>query len=188
MTSIGEKRLQKRFENLLKDDFDLFPEVWGKNLVYPDKEVRIDYLLFPKPHLIEAGFDPVWFGVEIKHFGKPGETGKLSRLIWQCITYVQSQFELDKKNIRPVFVLSFSDFQKMNKGNGNEYISQWLGMIRLGGLAKVGILNELEPSAYQPIRGWSIVFSSSTYFSFSKGEYHRKNYNIFNINIGNSTN
>jgi hypothetical protein len=186
MSVDGEERLQKRLLNLVQNDFKIYSQVVGRNLIFQDEEVRIDFLLYPKQHLLDKGFDPVWFGIEVKHFGKLGETGKMSRFVWQCITYAQSEFEVNNQTIRPAFVLGYSDVEEVNKDSEREYLSQWIGMLRLAGLAKVGVFQEIKPSDYRPNGGWSIVFSSSTYFTFSKGEYSRKNYNIFKINIGNS--
>lgn len=185
MSFDGEEKLQQELLKTIQSDFVIYPQVEGRHLIYQTEKVRIDFLLYPKQHLIENGFDPIWFGIEVKHFGKIGETGKMSRFIWQCVSYVQSEFKVNEEIIRPAFVLGYSDVEAINKGTDREYLSQWIGMLRLAGLAKVGSFQKIKSSAYNPNGGWSIVFSSSTYFTYSKGEYNRKNYNISKINIGN---
>lgn len=190
MSAEGEEKLQQKLLSLTQNDFYIFQQTKGKNLVH-SVTVIIDLLLYPKQHLIDAGFDPVWFGIEVKHFGQPGETGKMSRFIWQCITYVQSEFETkDHSTIRPTFILGFSDINEVNGTSETEryYLAQWLGMVRLAGLAKVGIFNEIKPSNHYPTGGWKIEFSSSTYFRVLGSEYHRTNYDIHKINVGNCAN
>jgi hypothetical protein len=185
MSIDGEKNLKTRLLELVELDFFILPDVTGKNLLYGN-HIIIDFMMFPKEHLVDAGFDPIWFGVEAKHFGVPGETGKMSRFVWQCITYAQSEYEIDEENIRPAFVLGFSDVFEINE-NQKEYI-QWMGMVKLAGLAKVGFLREIHQTNYYPNGGWRIKFSSSRYFQFANGEYHRSNYNIFKTNVGNCAN
>jgi hypothetical protein len=181
----GEPALKSRFQKIVGNDFIVYSEVVGRDLIY-GKKVIIDFLLYPKPHLIESKFDEVWFGVETKHFGRCGETGKMSRFVWQCITYRQSEFCIDAEIIRPKFVLGFSDVEDVNTNADRVYLYQWQGMKRLAGLANVGMFYEILPTKNNPSGGWRIRFSSSTYFSFSNGRYHRlKNYNIFKRNIGN---
>jgi hypothetical protein len=110
----------------------------------------------------------------------------MSRFVWQCITYRQSEFCIDAEIIRPKFVLGFSDVEDVNTNADRVYLYQWQGMKRLAGLANVGMFYEILPTKNNPSGGWRIRFSSSTYFSFSNGRYHRlKNYNIFKRNIGN---
>lgn len=187
MSDEGERILKDKFTHLVKTDFRVLPNVVGQELIHQTR-VIIDFMLYPKPHLLEAGFDPVWFGVEVKHFGVSGETGKMSRFLWQCITYVQSIFTIDNEILKPVFVLGFSDVQEVNQDNNElcrEYRSQWTGMIRLAGLAHVGTFYEVLPTSYKPLGGWNIGFSSSSYFRRIDGVYKKMNYNIFKENVGN---
>ena len=87
------------------------------------------------------------FGVEVKHFGIPGETGKMSRFIWQCITYTQSSFQIDGLGRKPAFVLGFSDVFDVNQNSdelNKEHLCQLTGMLRLAGLAHVGTFSEIN--------------------------------------------
>ncbi len=188
MSNEGEKILKKKFLQIAKDDFLILPEVKGEELLH-HKKVIIDFMLYPKLHLVKAGFDPKWFGVEVKHFGVAGETGKMSRFIWQSITYVQSKFQVDEKVVSPAFVLGFSDVYKVNDNNSSRdsgYLSQLLGMLRLAGLAHVGTFDEISPSKNNSLGGWNIAFSSSSYFRRVGNEYTRTKYNVFKENVGNS--
>jgi len=185
MTATGEDLLKQKFRRLIDMDFQVYAEVRGRHLVH-SSTVVIDFLLFPTQCLTENGFDKVWFGVEVKHFGKPGETGKMSRFICQCASYVQSEFTVGKKAVRPAFVLGFSDVYSANR-EGEEYLMQWLGMLRLAALLKVGMFSEISPSSFYPDGGWKIEFSSSLYFKATRGRYERKEYNISKVNVGNCT-
>jgi hypothetical protein len=187
MSDEGEKTLKNKFNHLVKNDFRVLADVVGQELVH-QKKVRIDFMLYPNPHLVEAGFDPVWFGVEVKHFGISGETGKMSRFLWQCVTYAQSVFQVDHTAVRPAFVLGLSDVYEVNQGNNDfcrEYRSQLTGMLRLAGLAHVGTFSEVLPTSHKPLGGWNIFFSSSSYFRRVDGKYEKMKYNVFKENVGN---
>lgn len=190
MSDEGEKALKDKFLRLIRNDFRVLPDVVGYNLI-SKKKVIADFMLYPSQELIESGFDPVWFGVEVKHFGISGETGKMSRFIWQCITYAQSAYEIDGVDTRPSFVLGFSDVYEVNQGNNDlhrEYRSQLTSMLRLAGLAHVGTFHEVLPTKYKPIGGWNIIFSSSSYFRRINGLCEKMKYNIFKENVGNCAN
>lgn len=101
---MNEDSLKLKLESLLDKDFYLRKEVGGNHLIH-DSPVRIDYLVKAKPHLVDAGFTPEWFGVECKWIeGVEGQTSKVSRLFWQGITYRQSRFFVDGETIIPSFV------------------------------------------------------------------------------------
>ncbi len=101
-----ESKLKEIFRERVAKDFHIREEVSGRHLI-EDKGVRIDFMLFPKDHVIAAGFEPQWFGVEAKfiHTNKSyGNRNKLTKLVWQCITYGQSVFKIDGEEIRPLFI------------------------------------------------------------------------------------
>ena len=187
MSDEGEKTLKNKFIHIVQGDFRILANIAGKELLH-QKKVVIDFMLYPMPHLLEAGFDPVWFGVEVKHFGISGETSKMSRFVWQCITYVQSTFQVEGIAIKPAFVLGFSDVDEVNQDDSDfcrEYRSQWTGMVRLAGLAHVGNFHEVLQTRHKPLGGWNIIFSSSSYFRRVDGRYEKMKYNIFKENVGN---
>ena len=95
-----EPRLKEVIADRLSIDFDIRAEVEGQFIV-DGTSVFIDYLLFPKPALVEKGFVEDWVGLEVKH-PKNGDN-KPIKFAWQCITYSQSKFN----NRRPPFVLMF---------------------------------------------------------------------------------
>ncbi len=183
MSDKGEIELKKRFCQLIKDDFNINADINGEDLIYK-KGVRIDFMLYPKRKLIMEGFDRVWFGVEVKHFDRPGSIGKMSKFLWQCITYTQSTFQVDSVTIKPTFVLGFSNFYQINPDNSEAFFHS-ISLNILAGLPHVGTFFEIIPKNANLARGWRIRFSTSTYFHLNKGHYHKFNYNIHKVNIGN---
>jgi hypothetical protein len=77
---MNEPELKAAFAHAIERDFIIKTDVPGRFLV-DDSEVVIDYLLYPRPHLIERGFKPNWFGVEVK--SPEGEAAKKAiRVAW----------------------------------------------------------------------------------------------------------
>ncbi|MEH6509568.1 hypothetical protein [Halopseudomonas aestusnigri] len=105
---MAERSLKDRILNNLSEDFEVLEEVLGYHPIY-ESRLRIDILLRAKPHLVAEGFTGEWFGVECKWVeGAAGQTSKISRLVWQSITYAQSTFEVLGESVRPRFVAVFT--------------------------------------------------------------------------------
>lgn len=106
----NEKQIKEHVEEALSIHFELLKEVPGKNKML-DQGVRIDFMCRAKPEVVERGFCGDWFGIECK-FIQVGKTGGMfSRLIWQSITYVQSDFEIAGTSVSPRFVLTASNVE-----------------------------------------------------------------------------
>ncbi len=180
MSAEGESNLKEILIGQLNSDFILLSEISGVSDFY-NKKIKIDILAYPKEHLVDNGFDPEWFGVEIKHFDKPGDSGKLSRFIWQAITYQHAIYNLKNTIIKPLFVLCFSNYESMNAHNDSSYPKYFPGMMLIAGLGRVG--NLVVFGKDKP--GWRIRFATSTYFTKIAGEYKRLPYNIEKTNAGN---
>ena len=104
---MNEENLKLKLLNKLSNDFYIHEEVEGKHALY-NKEVRIDFLLKAKEHLISSGFTDQWFGVECKWIeGENKQTSKVTKLFWQSITYSQSEFVIKNEKINPLFVAVF---------------------------------------------------------------------------------
>ena len=149
-----EDDLKKLIEPILQKDFDLFPEVWGKHLI-EGNTVRIDYISYPKQEIIESGFPPIYFGIEVKHIPISDETGggdaieKLYQTIKQAIFYSNAMFTIEKETkesryirCRPALVFVFSNL--FLKEINNPFLiqeEQYLrGMLRCAASQKVGTL------------------------------------------------
>lgn len=92
----------------LRDDFEIHREVPGRHDVY-GQGVRIDLVARARPRIVESGFTPDWFGIECKWAsGGGGSTSKVTRMVWQSITYAQSTFQVDGADLRLAFVAVFT--------------------------------------------------------------------------------
>jgi len=98
---LSEPELKQQLVAALAADFELRAEVPGQHLL-DGYAVKIDFLLFPRPHLIARGFDAAWLGCEVKSPAQkePAKVGV--RFAWQCLTYAQAVFG---EAGRPMFVL-----------------------------------------------------------------------------------
>lgn len=169
----SEKELKKWFSYHMQKDFYIYPEVSGTHLA-ENVGVRIDYILFPKAHLIAEGFVEEPFGVEVKYFKQEeGFTHKTSRGIWQTISYNDCLFEINGKQFKTKFCLLFSNLSfpaeaALVKNLGYEWENdqiEWSGMIHVANHARVGTLSVNGDK--QSLNGWGIRFAGGTYFVYS---------------------
>lgn len=192
----SEPELKSWFNEKLTRDFYIYPEVCGVHLS-ENVNVRIDYILLPKEHLINEGFQNSYFGVEVKYFNQEnGFTHKTSRGLWQTISYNDSLFFLKNKEIKLKYSLIFSNlsFSKelmLVKNYGHEMENdqlEWRGMVHIANHARVGTLDiKGEKDSYN---GWSINFAGGTYFSSTihghETTYSKSNEDIINkVRLGN---
>lgn len=102
---MSEPLLKNKIRAELASDFEILEEVTGKHLISAET-VRIDFMLRAKPHLLIRGFTNEWFGVECKWIeDNNGQTAKVTKTVWQSITYAQSAFFIENENVTPAFVL-----------------------------------------------------------------------------------
>ncbi len=158
---MDEPKLKRLLQLGIEKDFDILPEVTGTNIVEHD-EVRIDFMCYPKQHIIDAGFHPAWFGIEVKHIPQKddgshtsGTTSKITRLFWQAISYAQSEFNIENQNIRPAFVLVHTN---RIQSRGNQ--SLFRNLTALGLYGNVGVLDFFVGKR----KGWMITFAR--YYAF----------------------
>lgn len=187
-------------KNWLKDhferDFHIYEEVWGVHLA-ENVNVRIDFVFYPKPHLIEAGFVEEPFGVEAKYFKQEdGFTRKTSRGIWQTISYNDCQFEIGARKFRLKFCLLFSNLsftaetaliRNLGYEGENDQV-EWSGMLHVANHARVGVLS--VSGSREMLKGWAMRFAGGTYFSSSlyngEARYNLSDSNIINkVRVGN---
>ena len=166
----SEKELQHWFTTHLQEDFHIYKEVPGVHLA-ENTNVRIDFILYPKEHLISEGFVEEPFGVEVKYFKQEeGFTHKTSRGIWQTISYNDCLFKIKDKEFKTKFCLlfsnlSFSSETALIKNLGYEWENdqiEWSGMIHVANHARVGTLSINGDK--QGLTGWGIRFAGGTYF------------------------
>lgn len=191
-----EAELKAWFEEFFSKDFIISSEVNGRHLA-ENVSVRIDYFLKARNHLVEEGFDPKAFGVEVKYFRQEEKfTHKTSRGIWQTISYNDCEFDLPEGPLKPKFCLIFSNLSfpdELNIANcfGTEYENdkiQWRGMLHLANHANIGCLN-IRGSRDQHY-GWEMRFGGGVYFCCYVSKqgitYKKSNENVINkIRVGN---
>ena len=192
----SEKELKQWLVEHLAEDFFLYPEVTGRHAA-EGVRVQIDYLAFPKPHLVAAGFVPAHFGVEVKYLNQQeGFSHKASRGIWQTVSYTDSVFDLAGQSVRLKFALLFSNLSFADERSLLEHLGQkyendhvtWHALLQLANHANVGNL-EIKGSR-DAWKGWKMAFSGGTYFSRSMrdGErlYRESNRNMIDkVRVGN---
>ncbi|WP_412522365.1 hypothetical protein [Shewanella algae] len=191
-----EDELKRWLVKYLSEDFDLFPEVCGYHQ-FENVNVRIDFIAFPKKHLIDKGFCAEPFGIEVKYFNQEnGFTRKTSRGFWQAISYNDCWFDLNGHSTKLKFSLLFSNLafeaeMKLvrNYGYNNENdVMEWIGMLHLANHANVGLLGVYGDK--HNCLSWAIKFAGGVYFSASKRpdkiDFRLSNSNVINkVRIGN---
>ncbi|MES2244210.1 MAG: hypothetical protein V4639_15145 [Pseudomonadota bacterium] len=154
----------------LSEDFNLYAEVPGRH-VAEGVRVQIDYLAYPKRHLLDAGFIPAHFGIEVKHLDQTqGFSHKAARGLWQTVSYTDSEFFLEGAAIRPKFALLFSNISfeeehRLLNRLGQELENDralWVGLLQLANHANVGTLEIM--GSRDAWMGWKMAFSGGMYF------------------------
>ncbi|HHG3069466.1 TPA: hypothetical protein ACPVW7_004600 [Vibrio parahaemolyticus] len=191
--AIDEKGLKSWLVKHLSPDFYLYSEVSGTHLI-TENQVYADFVAYPRKHLIDAGFVPKPFGIEVKHID-PGLqfVKKASRLLWQTVSYNQSEFTLSRKGKTRVFRLPYSviftnlsfdqDFSFVNKIDHNlaSHSEAWRGMKHLANHANVAELN-VRGNLREP-RLFFIHFASGTYFSWGYDNTGKRFYEVTNSDL-----
>ncbi|CAN7782894.1 hypothetical protein LJR175_008253 [Variovorax sp. LjRoot175] len=160
----SEEQLRVWLVQHLSGEFDLHPEVPGRHLA-EGVGVRIDYLAVPKPHLVNEGFAPEPFGIEVKHINPlDGFTRRASRALWQTISYTDSAFDFGPHPIRLRFAVLFSNlaFEAERQLLKHDDFQQWHAFTNLAHHSNVGTL-EIKGDKNK-CDGWFIAFSSGNYF------------------------
>jgi hypothetical protein len=143
----------------LSPEFHVREEIRGRHALY-DQNVRIDFMLKAREPLIQSGFTSNWFGVECKWItGINGQTAKTTKLIWQSITYAQSQFQVDGASVTPRFVaLLTPDMHASIESN----VSAMLSLALYGCVARMYFYRD---------GSWGIKFASIYARSSAQGYY-----------------
>jgi len=164
-----EPALKQDLVAFLADDFDIILEAEG-HWPLDGSKCLLDFLLRPKPHIIEMGFRANAFGIEVKSPIASESVKKLLDCILQSYTYTLCEFS----GIRPDFVLIYPeakyffdhDFQKKYKGDErNRYHPAEVRIVRrIMQRANVGELILSERNRYE------IRFAASRYFDPIRGQ------------------
>lgn len=161
----SERELHSWVKTYLSEDFILHHEVQGRHLA-EKSGVRIDFIAYPKQHLIEAGYDDSPFGIEVK-FIDPlnGFTRQASRGFWQTITYTDSEFGVGNQIVRPRYAILLSNlaFDAERALLKPDDVQQWRAFINLAHHARTWRL-EIRGTKSK-FEGWTVMCSSNAYFS-----------------------
>ena len=189
----SEAELKAWLEAWIGTDFEVFKEVSGVHLT-ENVGVKIDYVLRPKQHLIDAGFLPGPVGLEVKYLRQEASfSSRASRFVWQAVSYTDCQFNFPDGPARLPRVLlfsnmSFDDEYSLLKGVApNVYENEkakWTALLELANHANVG--NLVISGGRDNRLGWKIKFAAGTYFSRFQSGCSLHNAQLFNkIRIGN---
>ena len=143
-------------------------------MAFGRKKKEVDFLLKPKTHLINRGFDATSFAIEVKSPIAKESVRKLLDCIIQSYTYSLCQY----KGIHPAFVLIYPDIEKFfeydfinkyKRDPRNKFArSEILLLRRLMQRANVGELI-IDGKDYE------ISFAAAYYYSSQKGRSGIKN-------------
>lgn len=189
----SEAELKAWLEAWIGADFDVFKEVSGVHLT-ENVGVKIDYVLKPKQHLIEAGFLPGPVGLEVKFLRQEDSfSSRASRFVWQAVSYTDCRFNLPEGPARLPRVLLFSNMSFEEEYGLLKGVSpsvyenekaKWTALLELANHANVG--NLVMYGGRDNRMGWKIKFAAGTYFSRFRDGSSLHNAQLFNkIRIGN---
>jgi len=172
----NEEALKLWLTTHLSADFELYPEVPGAH-VAAGVRVQIDFLAYPKQHLIDEGFLDEYFGIEVKHLSTDdGFSQKAAKAFWQAVSYTDSKFFVNGKTVRLKYAVLFSSmsFQKerlLLRSFGHTVendVAAWQALRQLANHANVGTLEITGDAAAW--KGWLISFAGGRYFSRRSGD------------------
>lgn len=166
-----ESELKSWMVNFLQNDFHIYHEVSGIHIAEKLK-VRIDYVLYPKKHLVDQGFERAPFGIEVKYLNQEENFAhKASRAVWQAISYNDCEFSINDKKFNLKFCLLFSNLSFTDERRILDLYSdhkdgkdmKWTGMLNVANHAKVGVLKVIGKK--DRAKGWSMSFAGGNYFN-----------------------
>lgn len=185
-----EPEIKSWFKEYFREDFYIESEVPGLH-ISENQNVKIDYILYPRQHLIDNGFIDECFGVEVKYIDPESSSlaKKANKAIWQTISYNDCKFNLKNgKQIKPKFCMVFSNLSFDEVDNlykefvhTNNYRT-WFYYLLLSNHANVGELRvkglRVEPT------GWTFKFGNSgAYFNRSINNTNQVSYTLQNENL-----
>ncbi len=188
-----EKDLADWLEGWIRQDFEVWKEVPGMHLA-EQARVRIDYVLRPKQHLVEAGFHDGFFGMELKLLPiEHGFSPKASRAVRQAMSYIDCEFDLEAEMVRLPRVLLFTnmsfEFERLqlrglDPGVLSNDRAKWAALLELANHANVGTFDIY--GTRESFAGWRISFAAGKYFGRHLKRYELANPRLFEkVRIGN---
>ena len=157
-----EKPTREFLTRALEHDFEVLEKCTGRHK-HGGERVHYDLVLKAKEHMLERGFDPGYFIIEVKLFNaedaKKHDT-KARDMLWQCVAYSFSEIELQNGAIeRPIFVLYFVGGDGFDPAHEEE-LKCLHHFVQRGGVGRL---------MFEPKHGWSMYFGGTRYFSKLRG-------------------
>jgi hypothetical protein len=203
LMSQDEKTLHNFFYEVIKNDFYTAHEVEGICLInHPSLDnpaVRADFLLYPRQHLLDAGFADTWFAVEVKTAQE-----KMEKCLNQAFWYTISQFNIKDQLIVPGFAVGYQPNWEFNslgdlkwkeksliKKNEQErqeqwhrqYLTQRKAILRTFCYFNVGVIRLNTQNGYK----WRLQFHDVYASDYKdRGIKIAQNRKAFRLNPGNS--
>lgn len=151
----SEPPLQDWLANYLKRWFILKRECEGQD-IRTGATGRIDFLAYPRQRLIAAGFDPLWFGIEVKYSERWDGKTPVYQLFSQAQAYTRGLYDVgDGHKVELPFVCVFTNAQLTTGGTG----AAWGHIASMMGRLHVGTLN-LRRDYHTNALCWRIQFST----------------------------
>jgi hypothetical protein len=170
--SMDESAYLNRVIRLLESDFKLEREARGE---WPNGgSVFADLLCRPRPHIVEAGFSPQLFLVEVKSPECKESVKRLLDAILQSFTYSLSKFEGRQPDFGLLYppIVSFFEWDRAHKYADQPNNAYQPGEARiLGRLIQRGNVGEI----HERQGSYEFRFGGSFFFSPAKGQTKEKN-------------
>lgn len=177
---LGEPKIHQLFISQFSKDFIIEREVWGEyEADIAPKRPRIDFMIYPKPHVLALSFPPVWVGVEAK---APKDDRQAIEVIQQAENYRMAIFsrpDANIVNVRPDMVLIYPaidfffrspDDAKLLKMHAHK--------------SRVGSIRYHQKTPWRDAH-WSIKFADETAFFYSDTGLSNNGAVLNNIYLGN---
>ncbi|WP_250460290.1 hypothetical protein [Microbulbifer litoralis] len=172
----SESELSYWFRQNFSRWFEIYEEVDGVGTIDQEqKNLRIDFVIRPKPILQRAGFADQYMGVEVKFLdprSDKGFHGKSSKGIFQALSYWYSGSNWEITSGHKVKLSAVLLFSNLSFADEREYLfgtydrhtrTLWRAYLSLANHANVG---ELQIRRYPNGRfAWFLAFNGDYYFS-----------------------
>lgn len=157
-----EQDLKNYLDDYLKPDFHFAKEVKGLHIV-EQVSVIADYIVRPKSHLVEKGFDDNYFAIEVKSPDVKQPNSQYRKTVVQAASYVDSLFS----GKRPLFTLIFPEMSyfRPEEIDKSGYYQQVLAYFQLAHYFNVG-----DFRVNQNKDKWCIWFGGGRYYCSSRGK------------------
>ncbi|MBN9368878.1 hypothetical protein [Acidovorax sp. SDU_ACID1] len=159
-----EKPTRDFLKEALAADFEVYEKYSGWHK-HGGEKVYYDLVLRAKDHLVQQGFDPGYFVIEVKLFNLDDvqkHDVKARDMMWQCVAYSFSDIELPSGElVRPLFVLYYIDGSGV-KPEYEKEINALHHFVQRGGVGRL-VFERIDPGQ------WLLNFGGSRYFSKRRG-------------------